>query len=254
MSIPGLFRDELAKFIVKNRRIVSKDSVVLRVSSRMIPGGSWGEDFVPLDKFPPSFCVMVGKESDLDKKKTIPVVKPYTPIESDSDHFDLLVKKYPNGIVSQALFSSQPGDVILMQGPRSKFLLPFKEPVLFDRIIAIAGGTGITPIFQILKYLEKHNNPSLSKFHLIYANKGDEDILLKEELDDLLRGPLKNILTIEHVVGKLLEAEHIPTSRGDKDFVMICGPPGFNTLLLGDSEHHVGLLKDFSIPNQIFKF
>ena len=48
----------------------------------------------------------------------------------------------------------------------------------------IAGGTGITPMYQVAKALlqdpEEHTTISL-----IYANVTEEDILLKDELDRL---------------------------------------------------------------------
>lgn len=48
----------------------------------------------------------------------------------------------------------------------------------------IAGGTGITPMLQIIRAALK--NPSdKTKLGLIYANVNPEDILLKKELDEL---------------------------------------------------------------------
>lgn len=48
----------------------------------------------------------------------------------------------------------------------------------------IAGGTGITPMLQIIRAALK--NPSdKTKLSLIYANVNPEDILLKKELDEL---------------------------------------------------------------------
>jgi ferredoxin-NADP reductase len=48
----------------------------------------------------------------------------------------------------------------------------------------IAGGTGITPMLQIIRAAMK-NPLDLTKINLIYANVSNEDILLKAELDDL---------------------------------------------------------------------
>ena len=48
----------------------------------------------------------------------------------------------------------------------------------------IAGGTGITPMLQIIRASLK--NPSdKTQLSLIYANVNPEDILLKKELDEL---------------------------------------------------------------------
>ena len=48
----------------------------------------------------------------------------------------------------------------------------------------IAGGTGITPMLQIIRAAMK-NPLDLTKINLIYANVNEEDILLKKELDEL---------------------------------------------------------------------
>lgn len=49
----------------------------------------------------------------------------------------------------------------------------------------IAGGTGITPMLQIIRAIMK-NPKDKTKVSLIYANVGFEDILLKSELDELV--------------------------------------------------------------------
>lgn len=47
----------------------------------------------------------------------------------------------------------------------------------------IAGGSGITPIYQVLKKaLEDENDKT--KFCLIYANQTESDILLRDQLED----------------------------------------------------------------------
>lgn len=49
----------------------------------------------------------------------------------------------------------------------------------------IAGGTGITPMLQIIRAVLK-NPLDFTKINLIYANVNEDDILLKKELDDLM--------------------------------------------------------------------
>lgn len=48
----------------------------------------------------------------------------------------------------------------------------------------IAGGTGITPMYQVAKALLQ-DQEEYTTISLIYANVTEEDILLKEELDKL---------------------------------------------------------------------
>lgn len=49
----------------------------------------------------------------------------------------------------------------------------------------IAGGTGITPMLQIIRAIVENPN-DFTEVVLIYANVTVEDILLKEELDDMV--------------------------------------------------------------------
>lgn len=246
MTISGLFRDEFGNFLIKSRKLVSKDSAVLRVALPMLKD-SWGEDFVPINQFPKSFCVMAGRSPDS--------FKPYTPIDVTKDHLDLLVKGYKTGKVSSSLFESKEGDRIVLKGPREKLNVNVLDDA--HRIVAFAGGTGIAPIYQVLKYLKESKTKktiNTVKVQLFYANKTRDDILLKEELDKLIPDlpglEVKNIIESER--GYINESD-LANCTSD-DYVLVCGPKGFNELLLGNKENgRIGLLKE--IPNnRIYKF
>ena len=243
MTISGLFRDEFANFLIKSRKLVSKDSAILRISFPMLKD-SWGEDFVPIDQFPKSFCVMAGKNPS--------VFKPYTPIDVTNDHLDLLVKGYKTGKVSSSLFESKEGDKVVLKGPRDKLNLRVLDSV--QRILAFAGGTGIAPIYQVLKYIKSKYKDNM-KVQLFYANKTRDDILLKDELDKLLLEmpglEIKNIIETER--GYLNESDIKDVDINDL-YVMVCGPKGFNELLLGNKETgQIGLLNKIPIE-RIYKF
>lgn len=49
----------------------------------------------------------------------------------------------------------------------------------------IAGGTGITPMYQIITHILYSGAEDATKINLIYANQTKDDILLKLELDEL---------------------------------------------------------------------
>ena len=73
-----------------------------------------------------------------------PVIRPYTPT-SDEDakgHIDFLIKKYPNGPMSEHLHDMKPDQRLQFKGPIPKY--PW-EANKHDHIALIAGGTGITP-------------------------------------------------------------------------------------------------------------
>ena len=49
----------------------------------------------------------------------------------------------------------------------------------------LAGGTGITPFYQILQ--AAHLNSDCSTFTMLFGNKTTKDILMKMELDEFVK-------------------------------------------------------------------
>ena len=80
------------------------------------------------------------KGPEMDK----PVIRPYTPIsdEDEKGYLDFVIKRYPNGPMSEHLHSMVPGQRLDFKGPIMKFKY---EPNTYDNIVCLAGGTGITP-------------------------------------------------------------------------------------------------------------
>ncbi|KAL9235385.1 hypothetical protein vseg_010146 [Gypsophila vaccaria] len=113
------------------------------------------------------------------------VIKPYTPTTLDSDvgYFELVIKMYPQGRMSHHFREMSEGDYLAVKGPKGRFKY---NPGQVRAFGMLAGGTGITPMFQVTRAILE--NPSdKTKIHLIYANVTYEDILLKEELDGFAR-------------------------------------------------------------------
>lgn len=112
----------------------------------------------------------------------IPVFRPYTPV-SDNDvpgTMTFMVKRYPGGKGSGKMHSLVPGDTM-----RFKPLEEFKyEPNSHNSILLIAGGSGITPLYQLTRSILK-NPADKTKLSLVYANNTEEDILLKKEFEEL---------------------------------------------------------------------
>jgi NAD(P)H-flavin reductase len=242
----GLFRDEFASFFVRSRHIVSSDSIVLRIGFPM-NSNSWGEDFVPVSKFPGSFCVMATTPCQPER------FKPYTPIDWSADYMDFLIKAYSDGSVSKNLYNSYPGDQILLKGPREKFKFSFLQN--YRNILALAAGTGITPIYQVLKHILRNNFDSIDNFQLIYANRTWQDVLLKRELESI-QSQFK-ALRISHIIEKehgFVQESDIP--EADDSFALVCGPKGFNQMLVNTGEQsNPGLLtKKHYLADQIYTF
>eukprot|EP00850_Spirogloea_muscicola_P021589 SM000255S08768 [mRNA] locus=s255:170703:174046:+ [translate_table: standard] len=197
----------------------------------------------------------VGKEGEEGKPKF--VIRPYTPI-SDPDsqgYFDLLIKVYPQGVMSKHIHSLTPGDELEVKGPIPK----------------VAGGTGITPMLQIIDAILK-NPDDHTQVSLVFANVTSEDILLKGQLDArAFKYPnLKVFYVVDHPdkdwhggVGRtnadiLKKALPAPS---DDTLILVCGPPGMMNNISGDknpdrSQGEVqGLLKDLGYTkDQVYKF
>jgi len=111
------------------------------------------------------------------------IVRSYTPTSSDNDrgHFSLLIKTYPTGNISKYIGNLKIGQTIRVKGPKGQFVY---TPNMVHAFGMIAGGTGITPMLQIIRAIVE-NPEDKTQVDLIFANVNQEDILLKEDLDEL---------------------------------------------------------------------
>lgn len=208
------------------------------------------------------------KPADAEK----PVLRPYTPI-SDEDtpgYIDLLVKKYPDGPMSTHLHDMTPGQRLDIKGPLPKYAW---EANKHDHIALVAGGTGITPMFQLCRAI--FNNPAdQTKVTLVFGNVGEEDILLKQELAALenshprrfrafyvLDNPPKTWTGGKGYIDKELLKTVLPEPKTDNIKVFVCGPPGMMNAISGgktsprDQGELKGVLKELGYtPEQVYKF
>ncbi|KAJ9548044.1 hypothetical protein OSB04_020587 [Centaurea solstitialis] len=112
------------------------------------------------------------------------VIKPYTPTTLDTDvgYFELVIKMYPQGRMSHHFREMREGDYMAVKGPKGRFKY---QPGQVRAFGMIAGGSGITPMFQVARAILE-NPKDKTQVHLVYANVTYDDILLKEELDGLI--------------------------------------------------------------------
>lgn len=130
------------------------------------------------------------------------VFRPYTPVrpvlESEEDGtFDLVVKTYfpdgdqPGGTMSNILDCLQEGEEVEVKGPsgeiryqgHGRFAIDNKA-YTFDKVSLILGGSGVTPGYQIIARI-LGDETDKTKLRVIDANKSEDDILMKEELEKL---------------------------------------------------------------------
>eukprot|EP00301_Raphidiophrys_heterophryoidea_P019712 c4589_g1_i1.p1 GENE.c4589_g1_i1~~c4589_g1_i1.p1 ORF type:complete len:303 (+),score=65.95 c4589_g1_i1:46-909(+) len=122
------------------------------------------------------------------------VSRPYTPTTSDHErgYVDLLIKVYPNGVMSRHIDSLKVGDNLQVQGPkgmlaylgRGRVKISGKNEQIYTSLNMVCGGTGITPMLQVIRAILRDTNDTTS-IRLIFGNVTEEDILLREELGSL---------------------------------------------------------------------
>ncbi|XP_038561169.1 NADH-cytochrome b5 reductase 2 [Micropterus salmoides] len=188
------------------------------------------------------------------------VVRAYTPVSSDEDqgYVDLVVKVYyknshpsfpDGGKMSQYLDNMAIGDAIDFRGPNG--LLVYKgngqfairpdkksEPKVrkFKHVGMIAGGTGITPMLQLIRSITSDPADN-TKCSLIFANQTEKDILLREELEEVKKNhpdKVKLWFTLDKppqdwsyssgFVTYDMIKDHLPAPSPDV-LVVLCGPP-----------------------------
>eukprot|EP01119_Soliformovum_irregulare_P010032 TRINITY_DN2430_c0_g1_i1.p1 TRINITY_DN2430_c0_g1~~TRINITY_DN2430_c0_g1_i1.p1 ORF type:complete len:310 (-),score=110.84 TRINITY_DN2430_c0_g1_i1:140-958(-) len=199
-----------------------------------------------------------------------PVIRPYTPVSSNDEKgvMELMVKEYPNGVMSKHIANLKPGDTLEMKGPIPKIRY---TPNMKKKIGMICGGTGLTPMLQVVRAILK-NPEDKTDVTLVFANVTEEDILIKDEIDALakkhknfhvkyvLEKPPKGWKGYTGYVSEAIIKETMP-SAADGNLVMVCGPPPMMKAISGDkapdySQGEVdGLLKKLGYnKDQVYKF
>uniref|UniRef100_A0A6M2DE83 NADH-cytochrome b5 reductase n=1 Tax=Xenopsylla cheopis TaxID=163159 RepID=A0A6M2DE83_XENCH len=188
------------------------------------------------------------------------IVRSYTPITSD-DHkgyVDLVVKvyfknvhpKFPEGgKLSQHLESLELGDTIDVRGPSGRLVYLGnglfsikklrKDPptvVRAKKVNMIAGGTGITPMLQLIEEITKRPSDQ-TELALIFANQTEKDILVRDRLEEIAKNdskqfklwytvdtPPDNWKYSKGFINADMIAEHLFPPSEDT-LVLMCGPP-----------------------------
>lgn len=104
------------------------------------------------------------------------------------------------------------------------------------KLAMLAGGTGITPIYQVAQAVLKDPEDETEMF-LVYANRTENDILLKDELDEWSKRDKRFKVWYvvnesvregwEYSVGVVTESimrEHLPEASSET-MALACGPP-----------------------------
>ncbi|KAF2155505.1 cytochrome b5 reductase-like protein [Myriangium duriaei CBS 260.36] len=170
---------------------------------------------------------------DVDGKS---VSRSYTPVSNNSDpgELRLIIKMYNDGQLTGGYLSKlNVGDQVEFRGPKGA--MKYRRG-LADEIGMVAGGTGITPMYQLIRAICE-NSRDKTKVHLLYGSDSEKDILLRNELDTFAEKYPENfgvtyVLSrpdgvwkgAKGYINKDLIEKKLPGPQG-KSKILICGPP-----------------------------
>jgi 3-ketosteroid 9alpha-monooxygenase subunit B len=149
------------------------------------------------------------------------------------DELQVTVKRVPGGVVSNWMIDRlRPGDVVEASVPAGVFRLSPADAD--DELVAFAAGSGITPVFSLLKAALATTG---RRVRLSYANRDRDAVIFGAELDALAgRHP-----------GRLVVAHHLDVEQGFVDAgavrafvgdaagaeVYVCGPTPYMDIVEG---------------------
>ena len=174
-----------------------------------------------------------------------------------------MVKKYPNGKASGHLHSLVPGDTLTFVAALTGYAW---VPNKFSHIYLIAGGAGITPIYQLIQGIL--NNPSdKTKISLVFGVNTEQDLLLRDELEQYraqFPERFEFVYTVSHPEGSDSSVRKgyvteellrdVVDSAKENTHVFVCGPPGMEDTLVGSKKTPGTLGRLGFSPDQISKF
>ncbi|MTH17501.1 ferredoxin--NADP reductase [Flavobacterium sp. LC2016-01] len=186
-------------------------------------------------------------------------IRPYsfssTPLVDSS--LDVTVKRVPKGIVSNYINDYvKVDDVIEVQEPLGEFT--FESDEKLKSVVFWGVGSGITPLFSMIKYLLAFD--SLIKIHLVYGNKSKHSVIFHDGLEKL-RAAYSDRFKIYYFYSKedfFDDESHNFKGRINSDFVSnlikkidqptrhyICGPIGLKNTIKESLLSLIGNLDNF---------
>ncbi|KAG9063306.1 hypothetical protein KI688_004192 [Linnemannia hyalina] len=166
-------------------------------------------------------------------------VRAYTPtsLPDRQGHFDLVVKIYfkdtnprfpAGGVVSQYLGAMAIGDSIAIKGPVGSFTYNGQGRYSHSsgrkgqclQIGMICGGSGLTPMYQVIQAILADKMQDATKVSLIFGNRTEEDILMRKEIEAAGNGLGPDRFQLWHVLsGKQPEGWKYGTGHINKEMI-----------------------------------
>ena len=186
------------------------------------------------------------------------VVRSYTPVSNNRDlgRLELLIRVYPEGKMGNYLKALEIGDHADIRGPKGA--MRYRKGM--SRAIGmVGGGTGITPLFQLVRAICEDPTDE-THVSLVYCNRSEKDILLRERLDNFAKasnGRFEVSYVLAHptsdwkgrkgYVTKEMLQESMPKVADDTK-ILLCGPP---SMVNATKDHLISL--GFGAPGAVSK-
>ncbi|XP_078733459.1 cytochrome b5 reductase 4 isoform X2 [Lampetra fluviatilis] len=169
-------------------------------------------------------------------------------------HF--MIKVYPNGTLTPVLGCLGPGDAVLVCDGAGTFRRAQVAGV--SQLTLVAAGTGLTPMVRLLAYAVVSDH--IRKIELVFFNKSPEDILWKQQIDELCHRDSR--FEVHYVLSEVSDGWHgrigrlsrtllsellVPVASGvgerRRRLACVCGPTPF-------TEQAVRILDELGFEDQ----
>lgn len=138
------------------------------------------------------------------------VRRTYSICSAPGDPVTVGVKRIPEGLFSTyATTELKPGDTLDVMAPIGEFTLDPSRP---GRYVAVAAGSGITPVLSMIRAALRHQ--PASEFTLVYGNRNSLSIMFLEELEDL-KNAFPDRFQVVHILSR--EPHQVPLFQGRID-------------------------------------
>lgn len=230
----SVYPDRWTPLELEDKTVVSKNTAIYRFKLKT--------SVETLD-LPPGYHLMV--RVVIDGQEEIRCYHPISPRYAPG-YFDLMIKSYVDGKVSKFLAGLETGETVEFMGPVGKLNYCSNSS---SAIALVAGGSGITPILQVLNEIVTAPE-DLTRVSLLYANETENDILLKDELDELaakyphfeinymVSRPTSSWKGFRGHITQEMMQRCLPAPSSDHR-LLICGPTGMNRRVL-ESANSIG--------------
>ena len=186
---------------------------------------------------PVGYTFIPGQATEISINKTAleHELRPFTFTSlPNADHLEFIIKIYiGHQGMTEKLLEVEAGDELIVHEVFGT--IRYEGPGTF-----IAGGAGITPFIAIFRHLffnelKKQNEMELNR--LLFANRTEEDIILRDELRGMLGNNYHDVIevSVSGGPGRRIDRDLLSHYIGDKKhYYYVCGPEKFTEVTINN--------------------